>query len=257
MKKIILIVLLMFSINKFYAQELSMEFTTIPLTGMKYSPSHILAVWITNNSGVYQKTLLVYADMRIGYLTNWNSQTGGDKVDAITGPTRHSHTTRTVSWDMKNIFNVEVPDGDYNINIEMTSDDFSGPFKMISFTKGSENFTLSPSDNDFLKDITITYNSGVAASNSIDVEKEYLTIYPNPANKTMAQMDVKLLKDSPSTIQILDLAGKTIDTEKINLKKGANKINLHNIVSKLKAGTYMVQVETNHYNIAKPLILKK
>ncbi len=257
MKKLVLLVLLIFSLNKFYAQELNMEFTTIPLDGMKYSPSHILAIWITNDAGIYQKTLMVYADMRIGYLTNWNSQTGGDKVDAITGPTLHSHQTRNVSWDLKNIFGNVVPDGNYNINIEMTSDDFSGPYRMITFTKGADNFTLTPSDNDFLKDITINYNSGVAAAKSTDIESDYLTIYPNPASSALAQMKVKLLKDSPSSIQILDLAGKTINSENKTLKKGQNKINLSNLVSELKAGTYMIQVETNHYKIAKPLILRK
>ena len=122
MKKVIIIMLLLPGlIAATYAQNyspaastpgtLNVTVTTSATTGGTYIPRNVEAIWIQNSSGQFVKSLLVYAAARIGELTNWNTSSAGNKVDAITGATQISHGVRTCSWNGTNVSGVVVADG--------------------------------------------------------------------------------------------------------------------------------------------------
>lgn len=252
-----LIILLFVAANQIFSQELTIEFTTENIVGAKYSPNHVLAVWVTNESGFYQKSLLVIGFEEYRSLKNWYTNSGGDKTDATTGETYRTHSTRSASWDLTNFVGSVVPNGNYYINIEMASQDQGGPYRMIAFTKDGNSTTITPDDSENFKNITLTYDSGTAAINTIDIESEFLNVFPNPANQNTASVEVRLLQNSPTTIKILDLSGRLLSFNTIELSKGIHKISLNESVANLQTGNYLVLVETNHYVVGNLLKLTK
>ena len=74
---------------------LTVTVTTSATTGGAFIPRNIVAIWVQNSSGQFVKSLLVYAQSQIQWLTNWNTASAGNKVDAITGATQSSHGVRT------------------------------------------------------------------------------------------------------------------------------------------------------------------
>jgi hypothetical protein len=87
--------------------------------GGQYSPRNIVAVWIERSDGSFVKTIGRWAGTRRSHLIAWE-QGSGDDVDAVSGATRSSHNARlTVHWDFKDRSGVLVPDGTYNLRMEL------------------------------------------------------------------------------------------------------------------------------------------
>ena len=103
----------------------------------RYSPRHILAVWVINSSGAFVKSLNVYGNNYMSYLTNWKSASSSNKTDATTGATLSSHGSVSCSWNGTNVSGTVVPDGTYKLCMEFTENDATGQFASYSFTKGS------------------------------------------------------------------------------------------------------------------------
>jgi hypothetical protein len=118
--------------------------------GGGYAPSHIIAIWIENGSGVFVKTLMAYANTRIQYLTNWVSNSAKNKVDAVSGATQNSFTTRTATWNGTNVNGTisgpVVADGTYKVCMELTDKNGTGNFSTFTFTKGPTAVTLTPAN---------------------------------------------------------------------------------------------------------------
>lgn len=133
---------------------LHVEFTTVSVGG-KYSPSHVGAVWITDSSGKFVKTLQEWGTKRQGYLTKWKASSGSNTVDAITGATLKSHGTHKLDWNCTNVSKAAVPAGTYNVNAEFTEQNGAGPTFSASFTVGTAK-TDNPADSTGYKAKVIT-----------------------------------------------------------------------------------------------------
>lgn len=110
--------------------------TTTTYSG-RYSPKHVMAAWIVNSSGTFVKSLNVYGNNYMNYLTSWVSASASSKTDATTGATLSNHGSVTCTWNGKNTSGTIVPDGTYKLCVEFTESDAVGKFATYSFTKGS------------------------------------------------------------------------------------------------------------------------
>lgn len=257
MKKLFFtIVAIMVFISPAFTKELTLTFTTTSISGAKYSPRHILAVWVKNSSGQYQRTLIVYAKERKGYLYKWQSISGGDNTDAITGATLSSPQSHSVTWDLTNYAGQALPDGEYTLCMEITSYDGQGPYREISFTVGNDSYELTPSDGSNFIDISLNYDSGIIVSSSgiFDVGN-YLKVFPNPA-KGRIMADVVLEKDSKTDIRIINSRKQIIAHKKLTLKQGNNNVDLGVDAGSLPQGLYLVIITTDHYVIGEKLLIE-
>ena len=126
----------------------------------KYSPDHVLAIWVENETGKYVKTLQVQGTRRKNHLDTWNAQSGGNVVDAVTGPTLRDHTSHTILWNCKDTTGMVVKDGQYQIVTEYTDENRQGPIQKVAFTKGTKAVKLSPAKQPFFTDMTLIYTPG-------------------------------------------------------------------------------------------------
>jgi len=140
------------SVGTVYGNELSFTTTAVSAntTGLltvnlstttyngSYAPKHVLAIWVTNTSGAFVKSLMVYANARKSDLTNWLSATAaGNTTDATTGATLSSHGIRACTWDGTNVSKTVVANGTYNLCVEYTESNGTGKLATFTFTKGT------------------------------------------------------------------------------------------------------------------------
>ncbi len=138
-----------------------MTFTvrTVTVNG-NFSPKHVLAIWVEDSNGFVLSRKL-RAVKRKQYLYTWNTQSGGNMVDAVTGETLKSHQTHTVTWDCKDVNGNLVPDGDYTVFVEYTEAHVQGPLRGIAFTKGAEPVSLTPVEDANFKDLALSFEPAI------------------------------------------------------------------------------------------------
>jgi PKD repeat protein len=124
--------------------------------GGNYAPKHVLAIWV-EQGGDFIKTRKAMANQRKQYLYTWKNASNYNVVDAITGSTLTSHQTHTVSWDCTDLDGNILPDGEYDVYTEFTDKHAQGPLYLISFTKGPDVVSLSPTDETYFKDIELEF----------------------------------------------------------------------------------------------------
>jgi hypothetical protein len=123
-----------------------------------YAPDHVVAIWIEDNSGKFVKTLLVNAQTRRGYLSNWLSATSSaNSVDAITGATLNDHGTLTCSWNGTDASGAQVSDGIYKVCLELTEDHTAGNFATFTFTKGTAVDTQTPANKSGFSSVSLKW----------------------------------------------------------------------------------------------------
>jgi hypothetical protein len=139
---------------------LSVSIVTGTATG-KYAPRNVVAVWIEDNSGIFIKTLLVNAQKRMKYLTNWLSSTSdGNTVDAITGATSATYGTLTCTWNGTDASGTLLNDGTYRLCVELADDNYSENFAYFTFTKGTSVDIQTPANKPGFSDIYIKWTPG-------------------------------------------------------------------------------------------------
>ncbi|MDA3930684.1 MAG: DUF2271 domain-containing protein [Prolixibacteraceae bacterium] len=201
-------------------------------TGGKYAPRNVMAIWVENSSGEFVKTLLTYADKRITHLNNWQESTAKsdsefNTIDAITGATRSSHSTRTCSWDATNTNGSIVDDGNFKLCMELTDKNNTGNFTEIEFTKTNESFEITPSDGPSFSSITISWTPVFNTFNSITKTDKY-TVFPSPTNG-----QIHVSGDEIEWIEISNLKGaiiykgKSVDLDISNHAKGIYQVNIY------------------------------
>lgn len=121
---------------------LSVEITTVSVFG-RYTPSHVAAVWITDASGKFIKTLREWGVRRSGYLYTWRKQSGGSTVDAVTGATLKSHGLLTMEWNCTDAAKKRVAPGKYVVHAEFTESNGQGPLLETTFDVGATPNTQS------------------------------------------------------------------------------------------------------------------
>jgi hypothetical protein len=114
------------------AGTLTVDFKSVALGG-NYAPRNVGAVWIETSSGMFVKTIERWAGIRAVHLTTWTMVSGGwggffgggnaaDMMDAVSRATLRSHEMHHVMWNMKDSKGQVVPDGMYNVVIEVADD---------------------------------------------------------------------------------------------------------------------------------------
>jgi PKD repeat protein len=134
---------------------LTFTITTINNSG-KYSPDHVLAIWVEDGSG-FVKTRKLRANKRKQYLYTWNNRTSGNTVDATTGATLGSHQSHTITWDGTDVNGNVMPDGDYKVRVEFTDAHAQGPLYSLTFAKGTDEVSLTPANSGKFKDISLLW----------------------------------------------------------------------------------------------------
>ncbi len=154
--------------------EMTFTVRTVTVNG-NFSPKHVLAIWVEDSDGFVLSRKL-RAVSRKQYLYTWNTQSGGNVVDAVTGETLLSHQTHTVTWDCKDVNGNLVPDGEYTVYVEFTEAHEQGPLRGIVFTKGSEPLSMTPVDDANFKDLTLSFEPVIAVTAAYTFVAEDLSV---------------------------------------------------------------------------------
>ena len=153
------------------AQGVTVSFTTTPVGG-NYAPRNIVAVWVEDAGGTFQKTIGRWAQTRKQYLLTWNQKAGTNDVDAVSGATRASHTgTLTATWDLKNKAGTVVPDGTYTIRMELTDDNATTAAQLhegtFTFVKSGAPQMQTGLTNGGFQNVAITFSASTACNNGV------------------------------------------------------------------------------------------
>lgn len=124
---------------------------TTTSAGGRYAPRNIGAIWISDGSERFIKTVMVWADKRARYLKRWNEVTAAamapaSRVDAISSATKSTHGLRSAAWNCTNLAGMRVADGAYKVCFELTDYDGTGPNNCVSFVKSPTAATITPPD---------------------------------------------------------------------------------------------------------------
>ena len=254
------------------ATDTAMIFTiTTQSYGGNYSPMHVLAIWVTDNNDIFKKTLKLCGSVYTMHLVKWKQMSGGNSVDAITGPTLTSHITHTAIWDGKDINGNVLPDGTYKVYIEFTEDNSlspsvpDGPWVSFIFTKGTSqvqnppnvSFTYYGQNKTVYKDIKIeTFNPL-----SVDYQKEGLQniiVSPNPIIEKQAQIRIILSKPLKLNLAIYSSTDKVIHQyPDMVYSDGEHIFFWYPNIDGVKSGIYFVKILINDkYVLSKKIIVK-
>ncbi len=129
-----------------------------------FNAQHVLAVWIQNSTSSFVKTKLRYVGNGTkDHLPTWAVNAGGTAsnataaacniTDATTGATLSAWTTKTITWDGKNVSGSSngtiVTDGTYKVTIQSTWNHGTGATvtKSYTFVKGPTSDIQTPAND--------------------------------------------------------------------------------------------------------------
>lgn len=139
--------------------------------GGPYAPRNAGAIWITNSSNQFVKTLKVWAQTYRYTLVKWLANSGNNTSGAITSASLNSHQLHTVTWNGTNTSNTQSPDGSYNVNVEFTEHNASnsnpGKFKSVTFTKGPNQSSVTPTSESYFTNMLLTWTPAAPAPGTI------------------------------------------------------------------------------------------
>lgn len=238
----ILIILTVVTISSAQTQgTLSVSTLTSQTTGGTYAPANIMSVWVSNSSGTFVKSLLVYASARQQYLYTWiAADPTFNEVDAITGATQISHGTRVCSWNGKNVNEIVVPDGNYTVTMELTDKHSQGNLGTFTFVKGPDSQTLTPAAVPSFANISIKWTPTATGLENVSLNN-FVDIYPNPTNSSVfiSGFDVR-------QVDIYTITGSRILTSKEqNINLSPLPKGVYFIVVRANAGTVIKKIEKN------------
>jgi len=245
-KKLISVIALLFCLIYVEAQtkgSLNVSVNT-STAGGNYAPRNVLAIWIEDNSGKFVKTLLAYADKRKTHLNTWEATTTSagtafNSVDAITGATVNSHSTRKCVWDGTDYNKIIVTDGEYRLRMELTDKNATGNTAAYSFLKGPNSQNIAPKDVPSFSSVTLNWTS-----NTTGIEKDQtenpIEIYPNPGKGKFTVVANHLI-----SLQVIDMTGKLVYKGNLPVFD----------LSFQRKGIYFVTVKTSKITSVKKIIL--
>ncbi len=221
-----------------------------------FSPNHVFAMWVEDNNNKLVKNLEVDANKRIQYLYTWNKASGGSATDINSGATLSNHTTHTKTWNCLDKSGNLVPDGDYKIITEFTSEHAQGPLNIVSFNKGAEKITLNPTSSTYFSDMELIYTPAATSINPGMIRETGMEIYPNPsAGKFVLKFNIQdesLVKFKLYTINFQLI--RQIHSGKF--LTGPNTINF-DIGENLSSGTYILVMECDRFIATRKIIIEK
>jgi len=136
---------------------LTFTFTTVS-NGGEYAPDNVSAVWVTNPSSAFVRTLEENGRIRQKHLTAWEQASGGSTVDAVTGATNRSFGTHTVHWDCTDLGGAAVPGGTYTLSAEYADSNFSfggNPLLSVPVPIGSGPQSIHPPDAQYFTNVSV------------------------------------------------------------------------------------------------------
>lgn len=214
---------------------------------------HALAIWIENTQtpSVFIKTKAKYGNDD-DHLTSWSAKSGRNLVDAVTGATLGSYEVRSIIWDGTDVSKKVVPDGTYNVFIEMgwgKDKVAQHAVSSFSFTKSANSVQLTPAGNNNYSNISIKWTPTVTLSQTLE-NSGIAEVYPNPASG-LVKLDVKRAIPQ-AKIQVENSLGSAVFTKQleknftgilnIDLTAFANGIYFVKIVSPEEKFTYKVML---------------
>ena len=129
---------------------------TIESLGGLYAPRNIGAIWIARADGTWVKTLALWAGVRIRYLTEYRrANPTGNKVDAVTSATLSTFGDHVVGWDLDDAGGSEVPDGAYQVAVEVTDRDATGESLLVPFMKTEPPFQIMAPNADSFSQVEL------------------------------------------------------------------------------------------------------
>ena len=128
---------------------LSFDVTTVTARG-RYAPANVGAIWISDASSKFVKTLRIWGTIRLSNATAWTQATNSNRTDAVSGATRTSHGALNANWDCTDTSKNAVPDGNYVVHITFTETDANPFFGGGTPIQASVNFTKSAAGADVM-----------------------------------------------------------------------------------------------------------
>ncbi|MEN9581108.1 MAG: hypothetical protein RJA70_4117, partial [Pseudomonadota bacterium] len=102
-----------------------------------YKENNSGAVWVTDEAGMYIRTLKAWSAKRKNYVRKWMAAAKDDRVNAISSATLQTMEVHTVNWDCTAKDGTTVlPFGKYTIHFEFTSKNGQGPYMPLMFERG-------------------------------------------------------------------------------------------------------------------------
>lgn len=220
-----------------------------------YAPRNAGVIWITNSQNQFIKTLKIWAASYRLTLIRWIQNSGNNTIGAITSASLSNHQLHNVSWDGKDYQNIEVPDGEYKINVEFTEHNATasnlGKFKSITYTKGNVAFFNTYPNEAYFSDLSLGWEPIIVSNNeNVDISPNLLLRqnYPNPIRSTTT-IEFYQKKLSPASVFIYNLKGQVIRLlVQKQVKSGWNKIDwdLRDNQGKIVAnGNYIISLQSD------------
>ena len=256
------------STNLFAQTPGTLTFTFTPVSHSGYSGTkNVLAVWIQTGTGGFVKTKLRYAGGGTSdHLPTWAVNSGGsagnclatacNKIDATTGATLSSFTTKTITWDGKNTNTVPanettVADGTYKVTIQETwNHGTSGTVTTsYTFTKGPAPDHQTPANDANFTNIVLDWLPASTTSVESISENPEINVYPNPTNGIF-----NVAFSKASTIRVINILGVVVFEEKVEQSSaGTKSIDLTNFAN----GIYLINVSNDKRASNFRIILRK
>lgn len=244
---------------------------TFTFTQVAHSPGYsgtknVLAVWIQDNNGGFVKTKRRnVGNSTKDHLPTWSVNAGVSAsnalgsacnvTDATTGATLTSFTTRTITWDGKNVNGTAngttVPDGVYRVAIQETWNHGTAgtTIRYYTFTKGPNADHQTPANDADFSNMTLDWVPGATAIVEMEPTLEGVEIFPNPSNDGLIQVKYEKAK----SIQIVNLLGDVLFTETLENGSGIKTIDLNSYAN----GIYFITVSYNANSVRKKVLLNK
>lgn len=239
MKRLLLLsIILIFSLGMFAQTAGQMSFTvTTSNAGGSYSPKNIVAVWITDNSGNFIKTLYAYTGVWKTHLNTWQASSNYNVTDASTGATYTSHTSRTYTWNGRNSTGSIVTDGTYKLWVELTDKNATGRYTSISFVKGTSPQSLTPANVPSFSSMSLSWTPDFNAVSDNSKQTDY-SVFPNPTTGIFT-----ISGDAIQSVEILNITGSSIKKQK----------DAYCDISDLPAGVYFVKIKYQGGSVTRKL----
>jgi hypothetical protein len=220
-----------------------------------YGAKCVFAIWIENTQApsAFIKTKVKYG-YQDDHLTSWLPKSGGSIVDATTGPTQPSSNTPSFAWNGTSVGNVVVPDGTYNIFIEMgwgSNKTANHSVMSFSFVKGPTGSHLTPTGNAYFSNVVIDWAPLTTLIN-VTEDPVSLTVYPNPSN---GLLNLEIKKSIPSAkLMLVNSLGSLVFQK--NLEEGFTGV-LNIDLNEYKNGLYLLKINSPEYQFVYKVVLQK
>ena len=209
-----------------------------------YGTKHVMAVWLENtaNPSVFIKTKAKYGN-EDDHLTSWVAKSNKNLIDAVSAATLPSYGTITGTWNGTNFGGTVVPDGTYNLFIEMgwgKDHVVNHAVKSFTFTKGPAAQHLSPVGTTNFTNVSIDW-SPLATLVGTTESNDNVNVFPNP---TTGKINLNFNQEMKGvSILVTNLSGKTFFSESdVKIPVGSKQIDL----SACKNGLYFILIESEN-----------